>query len=192
MTSSMRSTRFRGSDSFRVVVNGIGALVVLVGIVFIVLAYRRPTVGTVFLALGWVSIVAFYFFAVQAARALFHGEDVLALGTPTEQLRADLEREKKALLKAIKEIEFDEATGKLDKADAEEQITSYRQRAMEVMRLLDSSAPQEYVEKVEQELKRRLEQPVPAPGTCAGCSAQNDADATFCKKCGKKLGDAGR
>ena len=189
MMSSTRSTRFGGSDSFRAVVNGIGALVVVVGIVFIVMAYRRPTVGTIFLALGWVSIVAFYFFAVQAARALVHGEDVLAMGTASEQARADLEREKKALLKAIKEVEFDEATGKLDKPDAEAQIADYRRRALEVMVSLDSEAPKEYVTVVEKELKRRLERAARA-GACAACGAKNDADADFCKRCGKKLEDA--
>jgi len=168
------------------VVNTIGALVVVVGIVFIVLAYRRPTVGTFFLALGWVSIVGFYFFAVQAARALFRGEDVLAMGTASEQAKSDLEREKRALYKAIKEVEFDEATGKLDKADAEAQIADYRRRAMDVLRELETEAPKEYVDVVEKELKRRLERAGRA-GVCAACATPNDADADFCKKCGKPL-----
>ena len=52
----MSSTR--STDSYRAVWSGIGGLVVVVGIVFIVLSYKRPTVGTLFLALGWASLVA--------------------------------------------------------------------------------------------------------------------------------------
>ena len=187
----MSSTR--STDSFRAVVNGIGALVVVVGIVFIAMSYRRPTVGTIFLALGWVSIVAFYFFAVQAARALFRGEDVLAFGSHSDLQRGDLEREKKALLKAIKEVEFDKAMKKIDDADADAQIAVYRNRAMEVIRDLEVAAPKKYVDEVEAELKKRLEKAGGAPsGVCAGCATKNDADAEFCKKCGKRLGGGGK
>ena len=187
--SSTRSTR--RTDSFRAVVNGVGALVVVVGVVFIVLSYRRPTIGTIFLALGWASIVAFYFFAVQAARALFRDEDVLHFGSADDQQRADLEREKRALLKAIKEVEFDQATGKIDDADAEAQIAIYRARAIEVMSSLESEAPKKYVDLVEEELKKRLakaNEPARTPGVCAACGTKNDADAEFCKKCGKPIG----
>jgi hypothetical protein len=182
----MSSTR--STDSFRAIVNGIGALVVVVGVVFIVMSYRHPTIGTLFLALGWVSIVAFYFFAVQSARALFKGDDVLALGTAAELHRGDLQREKKALLKAIKEVEFDKAMRKLDEGDAEAQIAIYRARALEVIAELGAEAPREYVDVVEKELKRRLEKATVAPGTCPACTTKNDADAEFCKKCGKPLG----
>ena len=182
----MSSTR--STDSYRAVWSGIGGLVVVVGIVFIVLSYKRPTVGTLFLALGWASLVAFYYFAVQAARALFHGADVLALGSESEQATADLEREKKALLKAIKEVEFDQATGKIDDADAEAQIALYRGRAIEIMSALETEAPKKYVDVVEAELKKRLEKAAAKPDACPVCSTKNDPDAAFCKKCGKALG----
>jgi hypothetical protein len=51
--------------------------------------------------------------------------------------RAELEKEKKTLLKSIKEAEFDQAMGKLSKHDAEELIHMYRARAIELIKELD-------------------------------------------------------
>lgn len=49
----------------------------------------------------------------------------------------ELEKEKKTLLKQIKEAEFDQAMGKLSKPDAEQLILMYRARAIEVIKELD-------------------------------------------------------
>ncbi len=49
----------------------------------------------------------------------------------------ELEKEKKTLLKQIKEAEFDQAMRKLSKADAEQLILMYRARAIEVIKELD-------------------------------------------------------
>jgi hypothetical protein len=51
--------------------------------------------------------------------------------------RGELEKEKKTLLKAIKEAEFDLEMGKLSKADADEMIKTYRGRAIEVIKELE-------------------------------------------------------
>ena len=51
--------------------------------------------------------------------------------------RDELEKEKKTLLKSIKEAEFDLAMGKLSKLDAEQLIQMYRARAIEVIKELD-------------------------------------------------------
>jgi hypothetical protein len=51
--------------------------------------------------------------------------------------RDELEKEKKSLLKAIKDAEFDLAMGKLSKGDAEQVIHMYRARAIEVIKELD-------------------------------------------------------
>ena len=52
--------------------------------------------------------------------------------------RGELEKEKKTLLKAIKEAEFDHLMGKLSKADADDLIKMYRSRAIEVIKELDA------------------------------------------------------
>ncbi len=51
--------------------------------------------------------------------------------------RGELEREKKTLLKSIKEAEFDREMGKLSKVDADDLIGMYRTRAIEVIKELD-------------------------------------------------------
>jgi len=74
--------------------------------------------------------------------------------------RGELEREKRTLLKAIKEAEFDREMGKLSKADAEEMIGIYRARAIEVIKELDhleSGSAGTVREQIEREVKARLE-----------------------------------
>ncbi len=51
--------------------------------------------------------------------------------------RDELEKEKRTLLRSIKEAEFDLAMGKLSKLDAEQLIQMYRARAIEVIKELD-------------------------------------------------------
>ena len=51
--------------------------------------------------------------------------------------RGELEKEKKTLLKGIKEAEFDAAMGKLSKADADSLIRDYRGRAIEVIKQIE-------------------------------------------------------
>jgi len=72
----------------------------------------------------------------------------------------ELEREKKTLLKAIKEAEFDREMGKLSKSDADEMIGIYRARAIEVIRELDNletGAAGTVREQIEREVRARLE-----------------------------------
>ena len=175
------------------------------------------TVGALFLGLGW---VAFAMAAWQIGRAalVFDVEpaDTLSLEDKLDDdRRAELRHEKKILLKAIKEIEFDHQMGKIDDRDAAEITATYRGRALEILRLLDESKATDYATIVEKELAKRLakaggaskkkELAAPAdapaeaadapaeveatlaPGTCAGCGTKNDADAVFCKKCAARL-----
>ena len=74
--------------------------------------------------------------------------------------RTELEREKKTLLKAIKEAEFDREMGKLSKADADEMIAVYRVRAIEVIKEIDqmeAGSAGTVREQIERELKARVE-----------------------------------
>lgn len=73
--------------------------------------------------------------------------------------RGDLEKEKRTLLRSIKETEFDQAMGKLSKPDAEQLIQMYRARAIEVIKELDrldagqADSPRQ---KIEREVAARL------------------------------------
>lgn len=58
-------------------------------------------------------------------------------GTPGASQLAELREDKRRLLRAIKELEFDHAMGKLSDEDFREIGDRYRLRAIEVLRLLD-------------------------------------------------------
>jgi ribosomal protein L40E len=106
--------------------------------------------------------------------------------------RAALEREKALSLRAIKELEFDRAMGKLSDEDWREMSGRLRARAAGLIRQLDAGTG--YRDRIEQDLTRRLgtiqEEPAGrAAGkrVCSHCDAANDADARFCKSCGQRL-----
>jgi len=102
--------------------------------------------------------------------------------------RAALEREKLLALRAIKELEFDRAMGKLSESDWQEMSGRLRARAARLMRQLDAGAG--YREQVEQEVAKRIGSPqteAPAARFCSACGTARDADAKFCKNCGTKL-----
>jgi hypothetical protein len=105
----------------------------------------------------------------------------------------ELERDKQAVLKAIREIELDYQMRKVAEPDYKEMLQRYRTRAMRIIRELD--AGDNYRVLIEEELKTRLSAmaaaPVsaaPATTACPSCATPNDPDALFCKKCGVKLG----
>jgi len=100
--------------------------------------------------------------------------------------RAALEREKTLALRAIKELEFDRAMGKVSDRDFNEMSGRLRARAARLLRQLDAGAG--YRSQIEREIERRLgKAPAPAAGVCASCGTKNDADARFCKRCGKAM-----
>ena len=109
-----------------------------------------------------------------------------------QRTRAALEREKLLALRAIKELEFDRAMGKLSESDWQEMSGRLRARAARLMRQLDAGAG--YREQVEKDLAKRLgatpaaaEAEAPAARFCASCGTPRDADAKFCKNCGTKF-----
>ncbi len=76
--------------------------------------------------------------------------------------RAALEREKTIVLRAIKELEFDRAMGKVSEADCDEMIGRLRGRAVRLIRQLDAGSAG-YRELIDRELNARL-------GTTGGAS----------------------
>ena len=109
---------------------------------------------------------------------------------------------------ALREIEFDRATGKLSDGDYTELHARYTTRALEAMRAAggDVSAAADPVEAAVLAFKARMKscgncgpRPEPdatycsncglyLPGTCAGCGqAVTEPAASFCAKCGRQL-----
>ncbi len=69
--------------------------------------------------------------------------------------RAALEREKTIVLRAIKELEFDRAMGKVSESDCEEMIGRLRARAVRLIRQLDAGSAG-YRDLIDRELNARL------------------------------------
>jgi hypothetical protein len=102
--------------------------------------------------------------------------------------RAALEREKTLALRSIKELEFDRAMGKVSERDFAEMSGRLRSRAARLIRQLDAGAG--YRDEIEREMVKRLgaaAPPLSPQGSCPSCETVNDADARFCKQCGRAL-----
>lgn len=102
--------------------------------------------------------------------------------------RAGLEREKALALRAIKELEFDRAMGKVSEKDFAEMGGRLRMRAAGLMRQLDAGTS--YREQISQEIEKRVGAVSKADAllhACTHCGTENDGDAQFCKRCGASL-----
>ncbi|MBA2543315.1 MAG: hypothetical protein H0V17_26975 [Deltaproteobacteria bacterium] len=112
-----------------------------------------------------VYVMLAYLAGVAAVYALFR-TGASAVGPETDHdpdswtlpqsAREELEREKKTLLKAIKEAEFDAQMGKLTKRDFDEMVRNYRLRAIEVIKLLDTGGESVRAQ-IQREVRARAE-----------------------------------
>lgn len=124
------------------------------GWIFIARAHRwHLSPSVVVMCLCWTALVMVGYALSRAAAALLDkaGDDWFA----ARGSRDELDREKRSLLRAIKEIEFDRDTGKVSAADAQAQITVYRARAIEVIKTLEVGAGLTPRERILAELKAR-------------------------------------
>lgn len=137
-------------------------------------------------AAAWVGHAAWR--ALAPLAGVYYRAGATVLGGRT---RAALERDKWLVLRAIKDLEFDRAMGKVSEADFQELIPRLRARATRLIRDLDRAGG--YREEIEKEIARRVSAPAPAPaapaasGLRCACGTANDVDARFCKACGSKL-----
>lgn len=142
-------------------------------------------------ALGCVVWLAF-----RAAQALVKEAPAVDSGAvATGKRRKELEREKQALLKALKELDFDHEMGKVSDKDFADISATYRARAIRVMRQLDD-AGRDYETMIRSDVGKRrsavsaqlsASEQKAEPEKCGKCGTRNDSDAEFCKKCGGKL-----
>jgi hypothetical protein len=119
----------------------------------------RVSPGVFFLAVGWGALVLVFYLIARAYRVV--GAEVFNEGFGQRRdRRQELDSEKKALLRAIKDAEFDRDTGKMNDDDAKEIIQFYRQRAIAILKELDDiekgRGPASPREEIERELKARL------------------------------------
>ena len=93
-------------------------------------------------------------------------------------------------LRALKEIEFDRATGKLSDTDYDQLKAKYTQEALVAMRAEPGVRRQESgVGSHEQETRPAPVSRLPAP-TCPEHGPRPELDAAFCSECGRRLGHA--
>jgi hypothetical protein len=115
-----------------------------------------------FLCTGWLAVLLTGRFLWTTGMAVAEADDSAAEAEfwRAEGPRDELLREKRSLLKAIKEIEFDHQMGKMSDTDAEELSTFYRSRAIEIIKALereqDGSRELSVAEKIQRELKARM------------------------------------
>ena len=89
-------------------------------------------------------------------------------------------------LRALKEIEFDRATGKLSDADYDELHAKYTQKALAAMR---EGSGERGAASGTPRPKPAPRSPLPAP-TCPVDGPRPEPDAVFCSTCGRRLGTA--
>ncbi len=158
-----RAVRPPGSIELMVwLFGGLGLL--LVGWLMILAVHNWHLTSAVFLlCMGWASILGAARFmwvaAWTAAGEGDHGDEDFwkPVGRRTELLS-----EKKALIKAIKEIEFDHQMGKMSDRDAASVSHYYRERAIEVIKALESNLEDHQLpvrEQIDREVRARLAVP---------------------------------
>jgi hypothetical protein len=162
----------------------LAALACATAVTFVVRGQGVIAVLLLALLMGAVALVGMAVLRTVQPLVGRHDDRTAMIGQRT---RAALEREKMLALRAIKELEFDKAMGKVSEDDFRDMSGRLRTRAGRLMRQLDAGGG--YREQVERDLAKRLGGVV-APRTavsCAGCATVNDTDARFCKGCGAKL-----
>ncbi|MDF1563322.1 MAG: zinc ribbon domain-containing protein [Deltaproteobacteria bacterium] len=127
---------------------------------------------------------------------------------------AALEEEKKQILTALKELDFDRSMNKINESDFQVLRTRYERDALRVLKAIDEefegwrqkaeALATEHLGKATGAAASReprkaettkaappaAEAPASADSTgvtCPSCKTSNDADSSFCKKCGSRL-----
>src|SRR4051812_3860199 len=150
-------------DTMRWVRRGVALAILVLGWLFILWQnHFRITAPTAFVCIGYLAVIAtIYNLWRTGAAAVDSSEDDndSTWAKPAGAL-GELEREKRTLLKAIKEAEFDLQMGKLSQRDADDMIRIYRARAIEVIKEIDRhglGAAGSAREQIMREVRARLE-----------------------------------
>jgi hypothetical protein len=127
-------------DTMRWVRRGTAIASLVIGWLFIFWQnHFRITAPTVFVCLGYLAVIAtiYNLWRTGAAAVDSSEEDDDSTWAKPAGALGELERQKRTLLKAIKEAEFDRDMGKLSPRDADDMIRGYRARAIEVIKEID-------------------------------------------------------
>jgi hypothetical protein len=168
---------------------------VLVGIVFLLWASMQSATGDAPLTL----------------------EEAIGLGLSSAE-----EEQKRAVLRALKDLDYERSVGKISEEDYRELSERYRREGKTLLRAFEAelaparktaerrlakrlaaeglgatpeaaAAPAALPKAAEEPAEKSAPTPQGAgPHACAACGTQNDADARFCKRCGKDLATVGQ
>ncbi len=134
-----------------------------------------------------VAALAYVLYPLFFAAAAGPAESRAAALDDAGSMSTETVREKELAVAALREIEFDRATGKLSDADYAQLKQRYTERAIAAMRAEDAGAkvgaPEDEIEAAV--LAWRARQP-----RCTTCGPRPEADAVYCSTCGSYL--AGR
>ncbi|MBI5513733.1 MAG: zinc ribbon domain-containing protein [Deltaproteobacteria bacterium] len=116
----------------------------------------------------------------------------------TDGAPLELEARKRAALRALKDIAFERSIGRLGEDDYKNLEARYRAEARAAMQAADEGLGP-WLARAEALLDGEGPAATAAPaappprapqkGPCAGCGTPNDADAVFCKKCGRRVAE---
>ena len=115
-------------------------------------------------------------------------EEAMALGAPSAA-----EEQKRSVLQALKDLEYERSMGKITDADYEDLLGRYRAEAKRLLRAVDEDLAPLRARAAAYLAEQLGPQRVKPAGivshdrACPSCQADNDPDALFCKKCGAKL-----
>jgi hypothetical protein len=145
-------------------------------------------VAGVLLAVAAVSYVLRPIFRPHSAGGELPGTGEGGRGDDGEDPDDDLSPRAVAL-RALKEIEFDRATGKLSDADYDALKVQYMAEAVEALRVEDRDAGCGMRDAEGSQEPTHLASRIPHPA-CPAHGPRPERDAEFCSECGRRLGTA--
>ena len=128
--------------------------------------------STVVLLLGLLPVSVFVLWP------LFTGDDGVEPRLPENELDG-LERQKLNAYSALKEVEFDQRTGKLSPEDYDKLVERYKGQALAAMVALEQQGGRD-VPEVRTDGKKKAK-------FCPACGDRTSSGAKFCAGCGKAL-----
>lgn len=131
---------------------------------------------------------ATYFVLLPILRPPVSGDADAAVGDEGDDPEDDMSPQTVAL-RALKEIEFDRATGKLSDRDYEELKAKYTTEALAAMREEQGTGSGEQKARPGPPALSAPRSVLPAP-SCPEHGPRPEPDAAFCSECGRRLGTA--
>jgi hypothetical protein len=166
---------------------GIASILAVIGV--------RFGIGVSIIILASIALLAVIGMSFRAVQGLTEPDvdaDVEDAPTPAEM-------QKRAALRALKDLEYERSIGNIVEEDFRELEGRYREEAKRAMRAVDEERRElraraeelarEALEDAEQEEKPKApaKKKKPSKVECPKCGTENDPDAKFCKECAVKL-----